>query len=489
MSDGQTSAAQSGGAGKIGLFGLIGMVVSSCIGSGAFALTGQIAQVAAPGPALIAWGIAGVGFLMLALSLKNLGEKRPDLDGIFSYATEGFGPFAGFLSGWGYWLSAWLGNVAFATATMSAVGMFYPTFASGNTVPCVVIASIFMWALTFLVIRGVESASFLNAIVMVAKVAALALFIVFGVVMFNAGVFTQDFWGQLYDNLVAMGQAGPDAVALGSVGQQVVNCLIIMMWCFIGIEGASVLSSRAQKKSDAGKATVIGLVALLVIYIGVSVLPFGFMPYTEIAQLNDTTSMAEVFNLMAPGWGGPFITIAMIVSIAGCWLSFTILPAETTQLMANHKLLPASFGQLNDKKSPQFSLLVVAACTQAFLIVVIFSESAYDFAFSMCTVAIVVTWALAAAYQMKYSLAHKQAGQAVIGLIALAFLVVGVLFNGWSFLLLTCIGYIPGLFAYVSARKTEGVRSFTPAEHVVEYVVIAGAVLAVILLATGIIVI
>ena len=70
-----------------------------------------------------------------------------------------------------------------------------------------------------------------------------------------------------------------------------------------------------------------------------------------------------------------------------------------------------------------------------------------------------------------------------------AFLVVGVLFNGWSFLLLTCIGYIPGLFAYVSARKTEGVRSFTPAEHVVEYVVIAGAVLAVILLATGIIVI
>ena len=114
------------GAAKIGLFGLIGIVVSSCIGSGAFALTGQIAQVASPGAALIAWLIVGVGFLCLALSLKNLADKRPDLDSIFDYATQGFGPFAGFLSGWGYWLSAWLGNVAFATIMMSAIGYFYP---------------------------------------------------------------------------------------------------------------------------------------------------------------------------------------------------------------------------------------------------------------------------------------------------------------------------------------------------------------------------
>lgn len=61
----------------IGLFGLIGMVISSCIGSGVFAITGQLAQVASPGSALIAWGVVGVGFMMLALSLANLGAKRP----------------------------------------------------------------------------------------------------------------------------------------------------------------------------------------------------------------------------------------------------------------------------------------------------------------------------------------------------------------------------------------------------------------------------
>lgn len=84
----------------VGLFGLIGLVVSSCIGSGVFALTGQLANVAAPGSALIAWVVCGLGFLFLALSLANLGAKRSDIDGIYQYATEGFGPFAGFLSGW-----------------------------------------------------------------------------------------------------------------------------------------------------------------------------------------------------------------------------------------------------------------------------------------------------------------------------------------------------------------------------------------------------
>ena len=62
----------------IRLIGLIGMVISSCIGSGVFAITGQLAGVASPGAVLIAWLIVGVGFLALAFSLNNLTEKRSD---------------------------------------------------------------------------------------------------------------------------------------------------------------------------------------------------------------------------------------------------------------------------------------------------------------------------------------------------------------------------------------------------------------------------
>ena len=366
--------------------------------------------------------------MMLALSLANLGAKRPDLHGIFQYAEEGFGPFAGFISGWGYWLSAWLGNVAFATMMMSTLGYFFPAFLPGNTVPCILIASVIMWLLTLLVIRGVESASFLNAIVMVCKVASIAVFILFTLFLFNANVFTADFWGTLQNNMASMGELGADAVAIGSVGDQVKNCLIILMWTFVGIEGATVMSSRARKKSDVGKATVIGLICLLLIYISASVLPYGYLPYTEIAAMN-YPAMLYVFDSMAPGWGGAFISIAIIISVMGSWLSFTILPAETTSDMAKRQLLPAAWGKMNAKNAPRFSLLIVGACTQVFMLTLIFSEDAYNFAFSLCTVAIVITWTLAAAYQAKYSAQNRQMGQLVIGAIAVLFQVVGVLLD------------------------------------------------------------
>lgn len=469
----------------IGLIGLIGMVISSCIGSGVFAITGQLAGVASPGAVLVAWLIVGVGFLALAFSLNNLTEKRSDLHGIFSYADAGWGPLAGFISGWGYWLSAWLGNVAFATMMMSTIGYFYPAFLPGNTIPCIIIASVVMWALTYLVIRGVESAAFLNAIVMVCKVAAIAVTLIFGIFLFNAGIFTADFWGNVYDNAVAAGQYGPDAAPLGGVGTQIFNCMIIMMWCFVGIEGASVVSSRAARKTDVGKATLIGFICLMLIYVGASVLPYGYMSYTEVAAL-DYPALVYVFSSMAPGWGGPFISIAIIISILGSWLSFTILPAETTSEMADYKLLPASWGKLNSHNAPSMSLLIVGACTQAFLIVLLFSADAYDFAFSMCTVAIVITWAFAAAYQAKWGVQNKNATQAAIGFVAVAFQVIGVLFNGWSFLLLTCVGYIPGFFIYVKARKDYG-NAITTGEKVCMGVVSALGVLSLVLLAVGVI--
>lgn len=342
-----------------------------------------------------------------------------------------------------------------------------------------------MWALTYLVIRGVESAAFLNAIVMVCKVAAIAVTLIFGIFLFNAGIFTADFWGNVYDNAVAAGQYGPDAAPLGGVGTQIFNCMIIMMWCFVGIEGASVVSSRAARKTDVGKATLIGFICLMLIYVGASVLPYGYMSSTEVAAL-DYPALVYVFSSMAPGWGGPFISIAIIISILGSWLSFTILPAETTSEMADYKLLPASWGKLNSHNAPSMSLLIVGACTQAFLIVLLFSADAYDFAFSMCTVAIVITWAFAAAYQAKWGVQNKNMVQAAIGFVAVAFQVIGVLFNGWSFLLLTCVGYIPGFFIYVKARKDYG-NAITMGEKVCMGVVSALGVLSLVLLAMGVI--
>ena len=225
----------------IGLMGLISLVISSSIGSGVFALSTDISAAAAPGAAIIAWAITGVGFIALANTFGRLSLERPDLDGIVAYAKEGFGPFVGFVSGWGYWLSIWIGNVAFGVMLATAIGYFFPPFSEGLTVGAVIFISVVNWLIVLLVNRGVEEASVVNVIVMVCKLVPIFVFIAAMILVFSFDVFTADFWGNLANNL-----GGADAP--GDVPTQIINCFMVMMWVFVGMEGepSAISSSRGR---------------------------------------------------------------------------------------------------------------------------------------------------------------------------------------------------------------------------------------------------
>lgn len=58
---------------------------------------------------------------------------------------------------------------------------------------------------------------------------------------------------------------------------QVKSTMLVTLWVFIGVEGAVVLSSRAKNRSDVGKATVIGLIGTLIIYILITLLSLGLI--------------------------------------------------------------------------------------------------------------------------------------------------------------------------------------------------------------------
>lgn len=136
-----------------------------------------MAVEASVGPVIIGWVIAGVGMGFLAFCFQNLSAKRPDLDaGIYSYAKEGFGKYMGFNSAWGYWLSAFLGNVAYGTLLFSSIGYFFPIFGDGQNLASVIGASVMLWLVHALILKGVQTASFINTIVTAAKLIPLAIF-------------------------------------------------------------------------------------------------------------------------------------------------------------------------------------------------------------------------------------------------------------------------------------------------------------------------
>src|SRR5688572_7584668 len=163
---------------KLTLLPLIALVVGSMIGGGVFNLPSDMSRGASPGAIIIGWLITGIGMLMLAFVYQGLAVRKPNLNaGPYAYAKAGFGDFVGFNSAWGYWISAFLGNVAYAVAIFSALSYFMPVFGDGNNLAAIIGASIALWSIHALVLRGVKEAALINTITTLAKLVPLILFV------------------------------------------------------------------------------------------------------------------------------------------------------------------------------------------------------------------------------------------------------------------------------------------------------------------------
>lgn len=459
---------------KLGLMALTALVISSSIGSGIFAIPTDMATATAPGGALATWLIAGGGVLMLCLSIVNISHKKPELSGIVSYAEEGFGPFSGFISGWGYWMSSWLGNVAAATMMMKTLGRFFPAFGEGNNLLSILVASTILWFLCFIVSRGIEGAATLNVIITLCKLLPLGLYIVLAFLFFDFPTFMSNFWG------TTSGQFETPALL-----EQIQNSMMIVMWVFVGIEGAAMMSDRAQSKAIIGKSTTIGLIGLLVIYVLASILPYGIMTQEQVANLA-SPALGYVLAGNVGDWFLTVVNLALIISIFGSWLSWTMLPAETTLVMAKRHLLPQIFGRVNGAKAPTFSLVFMTSLIQLFMFTLLFTDQAYQFAYSLCTTAICISWLYVTLYQIKLSYDRKEMGQLILGLLGTLFYLMVIWVAGLDYFLLCLIVYLLGIVLYARARHEAGYdKLFSGRERWLLVSLIAGATLAIFLLITG----
>ena len=373
--------------GKLKLGALVALVVGSMIGGGIFSLPQNMAASADVGAILIGWAITAVGMLTLAFVFQTLANRKPDLDGgVYAYAKAGFGDYMGFSSAWGYWISAWLGNVGYFVLLFSTLGYFFPIFGEGNTVAAVIGASVLLWAVHLLVLRGIKEAAFINLVTTVAKIVPLMLFMLIALFAFKLDIFTADIWGL----------KNPD---LGSVMNQVRNMMLVTVWVFIGIEGASIFSARAEKRSDVGKATVIGFITVLLFLVLVNVLSLGIMTQPELAKLQNP-SMAAVLEHVVGHWGAVLISVGLIISLLGALLSWVLLCAEIMFAAAKDHTMPAFLRKENANQVPVNALWLTNAMVQIFLVITLFSASTYLSLIYLATSMILVPYLWSAAYAL-----------------------------------------------------------------------------------------
>jgi arginine:ornithine antiporter/lysine permease len=458
---------------------LTAMVVGGMVGAGIFSLPRTFANATGPLGAVIAWVIAGTGMYMLARVFQSLAERKPELDaGVFAYAKAGFGDYPGFLSAFGYWIGSCIGNVSYWVLIKSTLGAFFPVFGEGNTVVAIVVASMGIWLFHFMILRGVQQAACINTVVTVAKVIPILVFIVILIFGFRMELFRVNFYG-----------AGLE----GGVFEQVRATMLVTVFVFLGIEGASVYSRYAKKRSDVGAATITGFIVVTTLMVLVTLLPYAVLMRPDVALMRQP-SMATVLEAVVGPWGAVFVSIGLLVSVLGAYLAWSLICAEVLFAAAKTKDMPAAFAKENKNKVPVVALWATNIVVQLIVITTYWSRDAFTLMLNLTSAMSLIPFLLVAGYGLQltkrgetYDVGPQQRNRdlaiAIIATIYTAFLLYA---GGMKFIVLSAVLYAPGTALYFWCRREQNVPVFTKASDWIIFVLaVVGAVVGIYWLATG----
>lgn len=470
----------------LGLPALTAMVVGSMVGAGVFQLPARFAGETGVYGALIAWSIAGLGMLAMAFVFQKLAVRKPKLDnGVYVYAREGFGDYPGFLSAFGFWASTCAGNAFYWVLIMTTLSQLFPELAphlgQGDTWLAFALSTAAVWGFYALIRRGVQQAAAINAVVTVAKLVPLALFVVLAVAYFDAGVFV--------DNLTG----GCDLPGGEALFTQVQGTMLVTVFVFLGIEGASVYSRYARRREDVGKATVLGFTSVLALFASISILSYGILPRAELAALQQPSIGGVLESAVGP-WGGTLIRVGLIVSVLGAYLAWQLLAADVLYAAAKDRDLPARFARRNRHEVPQHAVLWTSILVTAILFAIQFVDDALDFTLDLTAALALAPLALASAYALKIALRRDgydgvaprtRRRDLVVACVSTVYTLFLLWAAGYLFWFLACLLLAPATLLYVQARRERREVTFTRSGLATFVAVLALAAAGLVALVTG----
>ena len=272
--------------------------------------------------------------------------------------------------------------------------------------------------------------------------------------------------------------------------------MLVTLWAFIGIEGAVVLSNRAKSQSDVGKATLIGFLGCLIIYVLLSVLPYGFMSQAELAGIPDPSTAGVLEKAVGP-WGAWLMNIGLIVATLASWLAWTMITAQMPQSMANDGTMPKAFSKENEAGSPSTSLWITSLAMQLGMLLVYFSNNAWNMMLSITAVMVLPAYLTSTAYLWKIcedgeypsNTPTKRSTALITSIFGSIYAIWLIYAAGLNYLLMAAILIALGIPIYIWARKQQDKNQpvFTKEEIALAIIFIGFALFAIYALIRGII--
>ncbi len=365
------------------------LTIGAVIGSGIFFVPGKVIN-SAGGSLLLshaAWIFGGIMALSGALTLAELGARRPDAGGMYVYIRDAFGPAPAFLFGWTILLAVGGGTVA--TLSVAFGDTAQRLFGLGAiTAKALAIAAIVL--LTLLNLGSARATAFLQGLTGAVKggvLLALAAIIV---------IAAPHHVGQLQP---AAASAMPNFTAI-------VASMVAVLWAY---EGWQTITYCAGEMRDPARVLprgfVYGVIGLIVIYVSVNAACAYGLGATGLAASKQP--VADALAAVGHENLASFVRVFVAFSILGAAHASLFTDSRVIYAMARDGLFFAAFAKVSEHTHiPQRAVLAIAGCA---MLLALFN--AFDALLSLVVVASWFFVALAGAAIFVFRRREPQATQ------------------------------------------------------------------------------
>lgn len=348
-------------------WGLTSLGIGAIIGGGIFTLTGIAAHDHA-GPALaLSFVIAGIGCLFASLCYAEFASVLPVEGSAYAYAYGTIGELFAWFIGWNLILEYMMGATTVAVAwsgyfnkLLHLFGIHIPDWLTNDPVtqkgPAFnLLAFLITWVVTAILVKGIKEAAKTNNVIVILKVAVVLFVIIAGAFYVDTANWSPFIPEQVPVLDAAGAPTGEFTFGFGGV----LTAATIVFFAYIGFDAVSTQAGEAiNPRKDVPFAIIASLVVCTLLYIAVSLVLTGMVPY---GQLDIKAPVASAFEGVGMKWAVYLITIAATAGLMSVMLVMMLGQTRIFLGMAKDGLIPYNmFGKLHEKfKTPYRSTILI----------------------------------------------------------------------------------------------------------------------------------
>jgi APA family basic amino acid/polyamine antiporter len=333
----------------------LALVVGNIIGSGVYLLPAALAPHGAN--VLTAWLATAGGAIALGVVFTALSRELRGNGGPYAATRAAFGPLAGFVVAWGYWVSIWVGNVTIATGAVSYTSALVPWIAATpGAAPLVTVAVV--WLFTLVNCFGVRASGWVQSVTTVLKCLPLVAVPLAAIVRFRP---------EWMENVAAGPRISLDGTAAAAA---------LALWAVVGFESATVPADKIEDPARTiPRATLVGtLLSAILCALSCSAVML-VVPTATLAGSN--APFADAARVLFGDLAAFVVAALAAVSAYGALNGWILLQGELPQQMAREGVFPRLFARASRRDAPVFALVSTSVLVTV-LVLMNFGRSMVD---------------------------------------------------------------------------------------------------------------